>query len=84
MKWALVIASRAKRQCRRLPVTDRSAIDATFSEMCEDPFSGDMKSLRGSDGLRRRVRAWRILYKLDEEKKVIVVTGIKRRGSNTY
>jgi mRNA-degrading endonuclease RelE of RelBE toxin-antitoxin system len=84
MKWGLVVASRAKRQYRRLPSDDRDAIDAAFAEMCEDPFSGDFKSLRGSDGLRRRVRDWRILFKLDETANLIVVTGIKRRSSNTY
>ncbi len=84
MKWGLVIASRAKRQFRRIPSDDRDAIDAAFFEMCNDPFSGDFKSLQGFDGLRRRVRDWRILYKLDEQRRVIVVTAIKRRGSGTY
>lgn len=84
MKWGLAVASRAKRQFRRLPAGDRDAIDATFSEMCVDPFSGDVKRLRGSDGWRRRVGDWRILYRLDEPNKVIVVTAINRRGSNTY
>jgi len=84
MKWGLVVASRAKREFRRLPGEARDAIDAALSEMCDNPFSGDVKSLGGSDGFRRRVRDWRILYKLDEEKKIIVVTRVKRRGSNTY
>lgn len=84
MKWGLVVASRAKRQFRRLPADDRDAIDAAFSEMCVDPFSGDVKRLRGSDGWRRRVGDWRILYKLDEHNKVIVVTAVKRRSSNIY
>lgn len=84
MKWGLVVASRAKRQFRRLPADDRDAIDAAFFAMCADPFSGDVKSLRGTDGWRRRVGDWRILYKLDERNKVIVVTGIKRRSSTTY
>ena len=84
MKWGLVVASRAKRQFRRLPADDRDAIDAAFSVMCVDPFSGDVKRLRGTDGWRRRVGDWRILYKLDEHNRVIVVTAVTRRGSNTY
>lgn len=84
MKWGLVIASRAKRQFRHIPPADRDAIDAAFFEMRNDPFSGDFKSLRGSDGLRRRVREWRILYTLDQQKKIIIVTAIKRRSSTTY
>jgi mRNA interferase RelE/StbE len=84
MTWGLVVASRAKRQFRRLPADDRDAIDAAFSEMVADPFSGDVKRLRGFEGWRRRVGDWRILYKLDEHDRIIVVTAVKRRGSNTY
>jgi mRNA interferase RelE/StbE len=84
MKWGLVVANRAKRQFRRLSAEDRDTIDGAFSQMCTDPFSGDVKRLRGVDGWRRRVGDWRILYKLDEHNKVIVVTAVKRRSSNTY
>jgi mRNA interferase RelE/StbE len=84
MKWGLVIASRAKRQLRRLPAEMRDAIDQAFTDMCGNPFSGDMKFLRGLASLRRRVGEWRILYELDDTRKVILVTAVKRRGSNTY
>lgn len=85
MKWGLAIASRARRQLRRLSAPERDEIDRAFSEMCENPFKGDVKFLRGVDGaLRRRVGDWRVLYELNQESKIIVVTAIKRRGSNTY
>jgi mRNA-degrading endonuclease RelE of RelBE toxin-antitoxin system len=84
MKWGLVITSRAKRQFRRLSADERDDIDQAFSEMCDNPFQGDVKFLRGLDTMRRRVGDWRILYELNEAKKFIVVTAIKRRGSTTY
>ena len=84
MKWGLVIANRARRGFRRLSADERDGIDQAFSEMCESPFQGDVKFLRGLDTMRRRVGDWRILYELDEAKKLIVVTAIKRRGSTTY
>lgn len=84
MKWGLVIGSRAKRQFRRMPSDARRAIDAAFSEMCNDPFEGDVKVLHGLSSLRRRVGDWRILFELIESEKLIIVTAIKRRGSNTY
>jgi mRNA interferase RelE/StbE len=84
MKWGLVIASRAKRQFRRLSADERDGIDQAFSEMCDNPFQGDVKFLRGLDTMRRRVGDWRILYELNEAQKLIVVTAIKRRGSTTY
>jgi mRNA interferase RelE/StbE len=84
MRWGLVIASRAKRQFRRLSAADRDSIDEALSQMCEDPFRADVKFLRGLDTLRRRVGNWRILYELHEAEHLIVVTAIKRRGSTTY
>jgi mRNA interferase RelE/StbE len=84
MKWGLVIGSRAKRQFRRIPSDDRRAIETAFSEMCADPFEGDVKALRGLDSFRRRIGNWRILFELMESQKLIIVTAIKRRGSSTY
>jgi mRNA-degrading endonuclease RelE of RelBE toxin-antitoxin system len=64
---------------------DRERIDDAFSEMCLNPFAGDVKSLRGGKGaLRRRVGDWRILFDLHQEQRLIVVTAVKRRGSKTY
>lgn len=84
MKWSLLIANRAKRQLRRLPAADRDRIDEAFSEMCDNPFKGDVKFLRGLSALRRRVGDWRILFELNDAKRVILVTAVERRGSNTY
>jgi mRNA interferase RelE/StbE len=84
MTWGLVITSRAKRQLRRLSAGERDAIDPVFSQMCDDPFHGDVKALRGLGILRRRVGDWRILYSLDDAKRIIIVAAVKRRGSNTY
>jgi mRNA interferase RelE/StbE len=84
MKWGLVIVSRAKRQLRRLSADEQARIAVVLFEISEDPFRGDAKYLQGTDALRRRVGDWRILYELNETKRVIIVTAIKRRGSNTY
>ncbi len=81
MKWGLVIASRAKRQLRRLTKSDRHQIDAAFLEMCHNPYHGDVQFLKGSDGaFRRRTGDWRILYDLEPEHKVIVVTAVNGRS----
>jgi mRNA-degrading endonuclease RelE of RelBE toxin-antitoxin system len=85
MKWGLVIASRAERQLRRISAAEREHVDRAFSEMCKNPFSGDVKVLRGLGGtLRRRVGEWRILFDLDRANHLVIVTAVKLRGSNTY
>ena len=81
----MVIASPAEKVLRRVPVLDRARIDDAFSQMCVNPFVGDVKSLRGGKGaLRRRVGDWRILFDLHQEERLIVVTAVKRRASKTY
>jgi mRNA-degrading endonuclease RelE of RelBE toxin-antitoxin system len=53
--------------------------------MSNNPFQGDIKFLKGGKGsIRRRIGDFRIFYELHHDHKVIVVTAIKRRGSNTY
>jgi len=85
MKWGLVIGNRAKRQLRRLTDSERHQIDDAFSELRLNPYYGDVQFIKGSDGaLRRRTGDWRIFYDLEPEHKAIVVTAVKRRGSNTY
>lgn len=53
--------------------------------MEEDPFSGDIKRLKGQiSAWRRRVGNYRIVYDLNLEEKKIIVHGILRRTSTTY
>ena len=78
-----MVASRAISNPNAYPIDDRDAIDAALSEMCEDPFSGDFKVFAGPMDFDEEfgIGASCSTY---EEAKVIIVTGIKRRGSNTY
>jgi mRNA-degrading endonuclease RelE of RelBE toxin-antitoxin system len=56
-----------------------------FEAMRADPYSGDIKFLRGAGGtLRRRVGAWRILFAVNQAKREVAVLGVKRRTSTTY
>jgi mRNA-degrading endonuclease RelE of RelBE toxin-antitoxin system len=68
-----VIASRARRQLRRVSAHDRDAVGAAFSQMCENPFQGEVKYLRSLDALRRRVGDWRILLTLRHNEQLIIV-----------
>jgi mRNA-degrading endonuclease RelE of RelBE toxin-antitoxin system len=53
--------------------------------MQQDPFSGDIKRLRGqTSAWRRRVGNYRIVYDLHINEQLIVVAGILRRTSTTY
>jgi mRNA-degrading endonuclease RelE of RelBE toxin-antitoxin system len=85
MTWGLVITSPAERGLRKVPRADLEHINTTFSDMCADPYSGDVKFLRGmGQTFRRRVGDWRILFELDKARQTIVILAVKRRGSKTY
>lgn len=85
MKWTLVIASSAARELRRVPFPDLRRIDLAFREICSDPYSGDVKSLRGANGaLRRRVGDWRILFDVYQKRRLVLVLSVRRRSSKTY
>jgi mRNA-degrading endonuclease RelE of RelBE toxin-antitoxin system len=84
MSWGLVIASRTEREIRRVPADDLNRIQRVLREMPGNPFSGDVKYLRGSNALRRHVGDRRILYELADAEGVILVTAVGRRRTNAY
>jgi mRNA-degrading endonuclease RelE of RelBE toxin-antitoxin system len=85
MTWEFVITNPAVRDLRALHRTELEGIDEAFEAMRTDPYSGDIKFLRGAGNtIRRRVGAWRILFELYKDRRLIVVLGVKRRGSKTY
>jgi mRNA interferase RelE/StbE len=85
MTWGLLIVEPAARQLRKLPRHDLKQVDAALEDMRANPFSGDIRYLRGAGGaLRRRVGAWRILFELHKDKHIVVVLAVKRRRSKTY
>lgn len=85
MTWGLAITSPAGRDLRHIPASELKRINAVFEAMIDDPYGGDTRMLRGTNGAsRRRVGHWRILFELDLQRHVIVILGVKRRRSHTY
>ncbi len=70
---------------RDIPREDAEQIDAAFVEMRGDPYAGDIKFLKGTNrALRRRVGAWRIMFEVLTDERIVVIQDVERRGSNTY
>ena len=68
-----------------VPLADLEHINAAFEAMRSDPYSGDIKFLRGTNRtLRRRVGAWRILFEVNSDQRLVIILGVTRRSSNTY
>jgi hypothetical protein len=49
MKWGLILTNPAKRSLRMVPAEDIKRINIAFEEMMTDPFSGDIKFLKGTN-----------------------------------
>jgi mRNA interferase RelE/StbE len=85
MIWHLHLAGPAQKEFQKLPLRDQARVKADLLSMQQDPFSGNIKRLKGqSTAWRRRVGNYRIVYDLHIEKHLIVVAGILRRTSTTY
>ncbi len=85
MKWELLIANPARRAIRDMPRDDSRLIDDALEEMRSDPYSGDIKLLKGTDrAWRRRVGAWRIMFDVRADTRIVAIHDVERRGSNTY
>jgi mRNA interferase RelE/StbE len=85
MAWNLHITGPAQKEFLKLPPKDQARVKNALIAMEEDPFSGDIKRLKGQiSAWRRRVGNYRIVYDLNLEEKKIIVHGILRRTSTTY
>ena len=85
MAWNLQITGPAQKEFQKLPAKDQARVKSALLAMQQDPFSGDIKRLKGQPAAwRRRVGNYRIVYDLHIEEQRIVVSGILRRTSTTY
>ena len=85
MAWNLQITGPAQKEFQKLPAKDQARVKSALLAMQQDPFSGDIKRLKGQPAAwRRRVGNYRIVYDLHVEEQRIVVSGILRRTSTTY
>jgi mRNA interferase RelE/StbE len=78
--WRVEIHDRFEKKLARLTRPDRENILKALEKLQDDPFGLDVKSLRGRTDWRLRVGAWRVLLRMDADKKVIVVHDLGPRG----
>ena len=85
MSWGLELFPSARKGLRAIPRDVRERIAARIDGLVDDPRPRDARSLMGSmRGLRRlRVGEYRVVYRLDEVRKVVTVTDIAH-GHDAY
>jgi len=75
--------SRIKRELRRIPGTDRDRIGKSLSVLRDDPCPAGVVQLQ-PDVYRMRVGEYRVIYKVFDDRKLILIGRVARRSENTY
>lgn len=78
-RYRVELRPAAVRALRRIDHQDRARIRGAIALLAEDPRPPGVKALRGRLGLRVRVGGYRILYTIDDDVLLVVVTLGHRR-----
>ena len=80
MRYALEFTTSALREFRALDAQLQRRLTAKITQLCEDPFPSGVKKLQGEpDHFRIRVGDYRIIYRVDGRRVVIVIVQIGHR-----
>ena len=82
--WVLIVDSAVRKALRRFPRRDQEAIDAAIMHMRDNPYFGDIQKLKGEEAWRRRVRSYRVEFRVYQSMRTVLVYKLKRRTSTTY
>ncbi|MBU4270514.1 MAG: type II toxin-antitoxin system RelE/ParE family toxin [Planctomycetes bacterium] len=78
--YEIVLTAAARRNLKSLPRTILKRVDAKLLGLGLNPRPPDAKKLRDRDGLMRvRVGDYRILYRVEDERLVVLVVRIGHR-----
>lgn len=81
-----VFTKRAEKSFKKIPKEYQKKIKEAVLKLEQNPLSlGTIKLLNYPVAqYRKRVGDYRLLFDLDEEKKIIIIADIRRRTSTTY
>jgi mRNA interferase RelE/StbE len=84
MNFTVYVSNRAQRNLKGIPATDLKRIMAALEAMQQDPLSGDVVKLKGTDAFRRRVGNYRIIFSINFKQLAVGIIDILRRTTTTY
>lgn len=83
--WDLQIDPDVLKALKKIPKPDAEAILQVIKLLPVDPYFGDVQKMKGEiNTWRRRIRNYRIFYKIFIASKIILVFHVERRTSTTY
>ncbi len=75
---------RTRRQLDRIQEPDFTRIAEAILELEDNPRPPGCRKLRGLEGWRIRIGNWRVIYPINDQKRVVTVLEVRRRRENTY
>lgn len=84
MNYQIIIENKATKETEKIPPKSRTAIDSAVLSLASNPRPHGSKKLTDKEGYRIRVGAYRVLYTIDDEAKIIVIYRIKIKSKITY
>ncbi|MFO7712124.1 MAG: type II toxin-antitoxin system RelE/ParE family toxin [Dehalococcoidia bacterium] len=77
--YRLEISQIAHRQVRKLPVSTRERINKAIAGLGENPRRYGTRKLTAGEGYRVRAGDYRILYKVDDEARTVIIYRVMSR-----
>lgn len=84
MRFVVNASRPALKSLEGFPARDRDRLTAAIETMAQDPFSGDVVKLKGTDALRRRVDNYRTIFVVDFKHQIVGIVDVLRRTTTTY
>jgi len=82
--WRVVVDASVRKTLNKIPLNDAEAITAVLVGLAENPYAGDIQKLKGEEAWRRRVRSYRVEFRIYQSIRTVLVYKLKRRTSTTY
>ena len=82
--YRVELAPAVQRQLRRLPPGDAARLRGPILALAIDPRPPGVTRLAGTDFWRLRIADLRVIYRIDDAARLVVVLKVARRSESTY
>ena len=78
--YRLEVSHTAHRQINKLPARTQDRINNAITGLAENPRPPGVKKLTAREGYRIRVGDYRVLYRIDDSERVVIIYRVMGRG----
>jgi mRNA interferase RelE/StbE len=82
--YRIVIERKAEKEAENIPPPQKERIDRAILSFAANPRPHGCKKLTHKEGYRIRVGNYRVLYKVDDQTKTVIIYRIKVKSKGTY